>query len=307
MEVGVTGTQAPDPADLAVLVGRLYTSCFKRFPWDEALVPVQIASKPPMYYRREQHAQLKKVLELAPDRPTLLWPQERFHAAYIERIETHAAEAFAKLADLARGNEGKRLVLMCFEERATKCHRSEFSAWALERFGLVVPELDLNAAPAASSAQQVPEPAGASTRDRAVQLPQTVPARTTQNNPTRQAQTLDEKFEAAGPATVEVRRRLHEVARSMGLTLVPKPASEQLRDGRGVLVSIVPFYKNIELPMGGLGREQVHAMREEIFRIDPRREPAVKYPSIGCSQALEHWEDVVALLEELKRARSGRN
>jgi hypothetical protein len=291
----------PDADDLAVLRATdMVTSRFTGFTWDMG-VPVQIASRPPRWWRREQHAMLEKVPELAPDRSTWKLPHGAYHAAYIRRLETHVRTTFGKLAEIARVHPGERLCLLCYEELPKDCHRSEFSEWANELYGLVIPELDRNTAAAssgmirpASQKRSGPRRTGAT-------------AAAAQAN--RAGRTLDEKFEAATPAVREVRAGLEEVAPLLGLKPVSAAASLQWHDDHGPLANLYPTYAIIEFPFGRLRRvgtpEEVDAVRGEMQRIHPGRNLAEKFPSVGCSQVLQHWSDFATLLSDIKRIRSG--
>ncbi len=66
-----------------------------------------------------------------------------FRVPYRQRLDRHALRIVASLADVARRHPGQRLVLCCYEDvwAGQHCHRTDFAAWAEERFGLVVPEL----------------------------------------------------------------------------------------------------------------------------------------------------------------------
>ena len=148
----------PDPDDLAELAAtNIVTSRFYGFT-GEMGVAVQIALRPPRYWRRDQHEMLEKMPELAPERATWKLPGREQRAAYRRLLDTRAAAAFARLADIARAHLGERLCLLCYEDLAKEgCHRTWFSKWANERYGLNIPELDRNAALTGSGATR---PAG---------------------------------------------------------------------------------------------------------------------------------------------------
>jgi hypothetical protein len=290
----------PDPDDLAVLRATdIVTSRFTGFTWDMG-VPVQIASRPPRWWRREQHAMLEKVPELAPDRATWKLPYGAYHAAYIQRLETDVRTTFAKLAEIARAHPGERLCLLCYEELPTDCHRSEFSEWANELYGLVIPELDPNAA--APSSGMIRPASQKRSGPRVTGATVAAPAR-------RPRGTLDEKFAVAGPAIREVRAKLEELAPTLGLRLIPKAASLQWHDDHGPLANLYPTYASIEFPFERLERvgrpEEVQAVRRALQAIVPGRGLASRFPSVGCRQALEHWVEFLTLLSEIKRIRSG--
>lgn len=79
-------------------------------------------------------------------RPPLSPPE--FKARYLERLDGKADEIDSTLSTLASAHPGETLVILCWCEvtdRATsECHRHQFAGWAENRYGILVPDLDLN-------------------------------------------------------------------------------------------------------------------------------------------------------------------
>jgi hypothetical protein len=84
---------------------------------------------------------------------------DEFTVLYRERLEKIGVDVLrAEFEAIAARNDGKRLVLLCFEDvlAGQPCHRRTFAAWWAERTGQVVPELE----PGASGQNTLQAPSG---------------------------------------------------------------------------------------------------------------------------------------------------
>ena len=66
---------------------------------------------------------------------------DEFRRRYCERLGRIGVERIERrFHELIDANDGKPLVLLCFERHRQDCHRGDFAAWWEERTGEVVPE-----------------------------------------------------------------------------------------------------------------------------------------------------------------------
>jgi hypothetical protein len=96
-------------------------------------------------------------------------------------------------------------------------------------------------------------------------------------------------------------------AEESGLRCVEAPASLQVKDARGTIVRLFPTFRTIQFPLEELWSD---GMEEEARRILDRltalargKSLGEKEPSIPCTDAVEHWDAIVEVMEQLRATR----
>lgn len=120
--------------------------------------------------------------------------------------------------------------------------------------------------------------------------------------------TLEEKFDAAGAEVRQARRKLEELAATLGLNVVQTAGSLQAHDEQGAVARVYPAYASIEFPLERLWAAGHSTEAEDVINrlrhLHPGKTITDKSPNIGCAQAVANWDDVVAIVTDLKRVRS---
>jgi hypothetical protein len=68
---------------------------------------------------------------------------------YLARLDRQAETILAALTDVARKHPGRQLCVLCFEDvhAGQVCHRRWFAEWFEQRYGVQVPEVDVDQQP----------------------------------------------------------------------------------------------------------------------------------------------------------------
>lgn len=110
---------------------------------DSGLVPVRASRGYPRFklaYRLSE-----RLPDLAPARELFGLDDDEFDRRYVAQLDAVGVAAILEKLDRVRAtNEGRGLVILCFEDLRSgnaRCHRTTFAAWLADRTGLVAPEL----------------------------------------------------------------------------------------------------------------------------------------------------------------------
>lgn len=120
------------------------------------------------------------------------------------------------------------------------------------------------------------------------------------------SQSLDDLFAKAGSEVGRLRELLAAWASECGLEVRLGPKNEQVRDAHGAIVRLYPTFKSLDFPLEILqnaGHEaDVGRIRTQL-EILAGKQLTEKEPNLSCVKALEHWDAVVTLLDDLRRTR----
>ncbi len=134
-----------------IITPRLFTSCYgaKKLIIDSGLVAVRTSVGHPRWKLAYPIGAV--ILEIAPLRNMLNLSRDEYHARYINKLEMHSVDTIARrLNEVSAANEGRDLVLLCFEDLTKPrlwCHRTMFAEWWREKTGQAVEELAPKTAP----------------------------------------------------------------------------------------------------------------------------------------------------------------
>lgn len=110
----------------------------------EKIVPVRISVGLPRGMKGAKDLDVVHMLtpgELFSQRNQLSTAQ--FRARYYKRLDNYGVQKIHKvLKAISKENDGKALVLLCFEKDPAECHRSLFARWWERNTGQHVPEFD---------------------------------------------------------------------------------------------------------------------------------------------------------------------
>jgi hypothetical protein len=128
-------------SDLKLLTGRLMTSRYQTWrPGDG--VPVRTTVGAPKFWNHGPMPEANSVKPFGVFGRSDLSDDEACRT-YWQRLDWKKARLISELTEIAQQHEGKKLVLLCFEDvyAGEICHRRWFADWFEERFGIEVPEL----------------------------------------------------------------------------------------------------------------------------------------------------------------------
>ena len=140
--------------DEAAAPARIYTWSWKRalaYEGDDVVL-VRISLGKPKWISQRVADAIPYIPELAPQGCFHLKADAAFRGCYLKRLAKTGVERIEQqIQRIRRANEDRPLVLLCYEDHPSQCHRGDFAAWWLKQTGELVPEFE----PATTTEQPV--------------------------------------------------------------------------------------------------------------------------------------------------------